>query len=36
MSTSLGKRWRGLTIQERRPFVEEAERLRVQHMQDCK
>lgn len=33
-SDQTGKRWRSLTPQERRPFVEEAERLRVQHMQD--
>lgn len=27
-----GKKWRSLTPQDRRPYVEEAERLRVIHM----
>nr|QNN94701.1 transcription factor SoxF [Malacoceros fuliginosus] len=34
LSKMLGKKWRGLPHQEKQPFVVEAERLRVVHMQE--
>ena len=34
ISKHLGKRWRGLSQQEQKPFIQEAERLRVLHMME--
>ena len=34
ISKHLGKRWRGLSQQEQKPFIQEAERLHVLHMME--
>ena len=34
ISKSLGRTWRGLTPEERRPFLEEAERLKMLHSRE--